>query len=72
MDKQSDDEVMPLKRLRKTDCLTGQSLDPGAQPQVLTFHLLRVSFARRVLRRIEMTRVGPIILRVITLDPTWL
>jgi hypothetical protein len=31
-----------------------------------------VSCARLVLRRSEMTRVGPIIIRVITLDPKWL
>src|SRR5215510_15377450 len=71
IDKQSDDEVMHLNRFRKTDCLTGQSLDPGSQPQVFTFNLLRVSFARLVLSRLEMTRVGPIIIRVITLDPKW-
>jgi hypothetical protein len=32
IDKQSDDEVMHLNRFRKTDCLTGQSLDPDSQP----------------------------------------
>jgi len=63
---------MHLTRFRKTDGLTGQSRDPGSQPQVLTFNLLRVAVARLVRRRLEMTRVGPIIIRVITLDPKWL
>src|SRR5262245_31590099 len=71
IDKQSDDEVMHLNRFRKTDGLTGQSLDPSSPLQVLTFNLLHVSFAQLVLRCFEMTRVGPIIIRVITLHPTW-
>jgi hypothetical protein len=72
IDEQPDDEVRHLNRLGKTDCLTGQSLDSGSQPQVCTFNLLRVAFARLVRRRLEMTRVGPLIIRVITLDPKWL
>jgi hypothetical protein len=54
IDKQADDEVMHLNRLGKTDGLTGQALDPGSQPQVFPFDLLRMSFARLVLRLVDL------------------
>ena len=60
---------MHLNRLGKTDCLTGQSLNPCSKLQVFPFNLLGVAFVRLVLIRIEMMRVGTVIVRVITLDP---
>jgi hypothetical protein len=59
---------MHLNRLGKANCLTGQPLNPGSQSQVFPFNLLGVAFAWLMLIHIEMTRVGAIIVRVITLD----
>src|SRR5262249_6533185 len=48
---------MHLGRAGKTDRLTHEAFDPGAQRQVLALDLLRVALARFGLLRIEMTRV---------------
>src|SRR4030095_10280831 len=53
---------MPLDRSGKADCLAGQTLDPGAQREMLPLDLLRVALAWGVLVSVEMTRVrAPII-----------
>src|SRR2546422_829897 len=45
-------------RFGKTDRATHQALDPGAHIDVRAFDLLRLGFADRVLRGIEMALVG--------------
>jgi hypothetical protein len=45
-------------RFGKTNRATHQTLDPGAHIDVLAFDLLRMGFANRVLRGIDMALVG--------------
>jgi len=68
IDEQTDHNVMHLDRLGKADCLAHQAFDPGAQRQVLPLYFLRVAFARLVLIRLEMTRVGAPVVRIIPRD----
>jgi hypothetical protein len=68
IDEQSKDNVMQLDRPGKADRLPHQACDPGASREVLPLDLLRVALTRLVLIRIEMTRVGAPIVRIIPRD----
>ena len=56
---------------RKTHRATHQTLDPRAQIDVLAFDLLRMSFANRVLRGIEMALVGAPAIGIKSGDAKW-
>ncbi len=49
---------MHLRRFREADRLASEPFDSSPQRQMLALDFLRVTFARRVLFRVEMTRVG--------------
>jgi hypothetical protein len=68
IDKHPDDDVMHLNRFRKTDRLTGQSLDPRPSCQMFPLDLLRIAFARLVCIRLEMTQVGAPVVRIVSPD----
>jgi hypothetical protein len=58
VDEETQHEIMHRGRFGKTDRTTHEPLDPRPQIDVLAFDLLRMSFANRVLRGIEMTLIG--------------
>jgi hypothetical protein len=60
---------MHLNRFGKANRLAGEPLDTGPQGQMPALDLLGVSLARGVLGGIEMTGIGPPIIRVIVRDP---
>jgi hypothetical protein len=58
VDEETQHEIMHRGRFGKTDRTTHEPLDPRTQIDVLAFDLLRMGFANRVLRGINMTLVG--------------
>ena len=58
IDEETHNQIMHRGRFGKTDRATHEPLDPRTQIDVLAFDLLRMGFAHRVLRGIEMTLVG--------------
>ena len=56
-------------RFGKTDRTTHETLDPRTQIDVLAFDLLRMGFANRVLRGIDMALVGAPAIRIIFNNP---
>jgi hypothetical protein len=58
IDEEAHDQIVHRARFGKTDRATHEPLDPCTQIDVLAFDLLRMGFANRVLRGIEMTLVG--------------
>ena len=59
VDKQADDEIVPLGGLREADRLAHQALDPCAQREMFTFQLLRITFPHFMEQGIEMALVHP-------------
>jgi hypothetical protein len=58
VDKQANDNIVDLLGFGETDRFTDQAFDARPQGQMLALDVLRVTFARHVLFRIEVTRVG--------------
>jgi len=58
-------------RFGETNRATHEPFDSGPQIDVLTFDLLRMGFANRVLLRIEMALVGAPSIRVKSCDAEW-
>ena len=69
VDKQTDDNIMHLSRLGKTDRLAHQALDPRAEGQMFALNLLRVPFPWLMLISVQMTRVGTPVIRVVAGEP---
>jgi hypothetical protein len=57
-----------MNRFGEADRLARQPLDPRVQPQVFALNLLRMSLARMVLIRVDMTRISTPIIRMIRRD----
>jgi Family of unknown function (DUF6444)/zinc-finger binding domain of transposase IS66 len=68
IDKQPNNNVMHLRRFGEANRLACETLDPGAQGQMLALDLLRVLLAWIVLRSVEMPCVGAPIVRMISTD----
>jgi hypothetical protein len=69
--KETNDDIMHLKRLGKADRLAGQALDPGTSRQGFAFYLLRIALAGYVLIHIDMARVRtPIVGVILWIIPT--
>src|ERR1700751_1231101 len=58
VDKQANDNIVDLLGFGEADRFTDQAFDARPQGQMLALDVLRVTFARHVLFRIEVTLVG--------------
>jgi hypothetical protein len=68
VDQQPNDDVRHLSRAGEAARLAGETLDPSPQRQMFALDLLRVSLARTVLVRIEVTSVRAPVIGVIARD----
>src|SRR5262245_46246155 len=69
IDEEPNHQIVHGRRFRKANRATHQTFDAGPEVNVFAFDLLRVLFANRMLRRIEMPLVGPPPIRVKPCDP---
>ena len=58
IDEETKHQIMHPCRFGKANRATYETFDPSAQIDVLAFDLLRMGFANRVLRGIDMALVG--------------
>jgi hypothetical protein len=58
IDEKAQHQIVHRGRFGETNRATHETLDPGAHIDVLAFDLLRMRFANRVLRGINMALVG--------------
>src|SRR2546425_6229964 len=72
IDEEADHQIVHGCRFRKADRAAYETLDPGAQIDVLAFDFLRIFFANRVLLGIDMALVGPPPVGVKSRDTEWL